>query len=68
MAPAMWAESSQRYLTWAEAARYTGLSEMTLRRLARAGRLRVLAPVERCPRLDRTELDQVMRSRSEQGA
>jgi excisionase family DNA binding protein len=53
-------EAGQRYLSWADASLYTGLSVPTLRRLVRAGRLRLLIPVKRCPRLDREELDALM--------
>jgi excisionase family DNA binding protein len=55
-------EAGARYLSWAGASAYTGLSTMTLRRLVKAGRLRLLLPAERCPRLDREELDALMRS------
>jgi excisionase family DNA binding protein len=54
-------QALQRYLSWADASVYTGMSTGTLRRLVRAGRLRLLAPVERCPRLDRGDLDAHMR-------
>jgi excisionase family DNA binding protein len=60
MATAATEAPARRYLTWGDASTYTGLSEATLRRLVAAGRLHLLMPVERCPRLDRLELDQLM--------
>ncbi len=46
-----------RFLSYKGAAQYTGLSEMTLRRLVAAGRLHVSRPVPGAVRFDRLELD-----------
>jgi excisionase family DNA binding protein len=55
------AEIEPRWLSYREAARYSGLSEMALRRLVEAGRLHAYRPTGgRLVRLDRQELDQVM--------
>jgi excisionase family DNA binding protein len=68
MAEAAETAAGVRYLSWAAAARYTGLSQMTLRRLVATGRLHLLMPMARCPRLDRHELDRLMREGMHGGA
>lgn len=50
-------ELEQRWLNFGEAARYSGISAESLRRLVRAGRLRVFRPTERKVLIDRAELD-----------
>jgi excisionase family DNA binding protein len=49
-----------RFLSYKQAAAYTGLSEMTLRRLVNAGRLHVARPMPGTVRFDRHELDAMM--------
>jgi excisionase family DNA binding protein len=49
-----------RWFSYAEAARYTGLSAQTLRRLVDAGRLRVARPAPRVVRFDLRDLDALM--------
>jgi excisionase family DNA binding protein len=56
-------EAGQRYFTWAQASRYCGLSEMTLRRLVKAKQLRLLLPRKGCPRFDKRDLDIFMQGR-----
>jgi excisionase family DNA binding protein len=55
-------EQEPRWLSYREAAEYTGLSEATLRRLLRAGRLTPFRPAvgRRLIRLDRREIDGLM--------
>jgi excisionase family DNA binding protein len=57
-------EDGWRYLGgYPAAARYSGLSEMTLRRLVDAGKLRVYKPTgQRKVLLDRWELDALIQS------
>jgi excisionase family DNA binding protein len=50
-------DERQRWLGLPEAARYTGISEQTLRRMVRGGKLRLYAPTERRRVVDRLELD-----------
>ncbi len=55
-------EVERRWLSYRDAARYTGLSEETLRRLAAQGKLTVSRPTPKNRRLDRRELDQLMQA------
>jgi excisionase family DNA binding protein len=50
-------DAVQRYLSVSDAARYSGLSAMSLRRLIASGRLKLYAPTERRRLIDRHELD-----------
>jgi excisionase family DNA binding protein len=52
----------QRYLNYADASRYTGMSEQTLRRMVDAGRVRVYRPTGgRLVLFDVRELDAFVR-------
>ena len=51
----------RRYVSWAEAERYTGLSQETLRRMARRSQIRVYRPTPRRALLDLAELDAAVR-------
>jgi excisionase family DNA binding protein len=52
-----------RYMNYPQASRYSGLSEMTLRRLVHAGHLKVYKPTgARLTVFDRIELDEFVRS------
>ena len=54
--------TEQRYMPYREAARYTGMSEMTLRRQVEAGRLKVFRPTAgRLVVFDRDDLDRFVR-------
>ena len=53
-------EMNQRWLNYADAAKYCGLSPSTLRRLVEARKLQVYRPSERKVLLDRVELDSLI--------
>jgi excisionase family DNA binding protein len=54
-------ELRQRWLSYPQASRYSGMSESTLRRLVEAKRLRVFRPTsDRKVILDREELDKLI--------
>lgn len=59
---AMLHATSRGYLGWREAEEYTGLSESTLRRLAREGRIRAFRPTAGRTLLSRAELDAYIES------
>jgi excisionase family DNA binding protein len=50
-----------RFLTLQQAAAFSGLSEMSLRRLVAAGRLTVYRPLRRKALLDRRQLEALIR-------
>jgi excisionase family DNA binding protein len=50
----------KRYLSVAQAAQYSGLSPVTIRRLIRDGRLRGRRPGARRVLIDREDIDQLM--------
>jgi excisionase family DNA binding protein len=54
-----------RFLSYKQASAYCGLSEMSLRRLVAAGRLRVSRPMPGTVRFDRHELDAMMLNQGE---
>ena len=59
------AETTQRYMSYADASRYSGMSEQTLRRLVEAGRLKVYRPTgSRKVVFDRLQLDELIQSSS----
>ena len=63
------AETAQRYLSYADAARYSGMSEQTLRRLVEAGRLRAYRPTgQRKVVFDRVELDALIQGSMDQSS
>lgn len=58
--------TEQRYLTYAAAVAYTGMSAMTLRRAVEAGRLKACRPEgQRAVRFDVRELDRFVRGNDE---
>ena len=64
------ADTTQRYLPYSAAARYSGMSEMTLRRLVDDGRLQAYRPTGgRKVVFDRLQLDELIQgSASTKGA
>jgi len=52
--------SEARYLSLPDAARYSGVSASTLRRMAGDGKLRLLRPYGRILLIDRAELDALL--------
>jgi excisionase family DNA binding protein len=60
------AETTQRYLSYADASRYSGMSEQTLRRLVDSGRLKVYRPTGgRKVVFDRHQLDELIQASAE---